>query len=278
MDYVKNIDLCRCLSILLVVCTQKVEEFTAPVAGVYKLQCWGAEGYQHLSARGCYPGKGGYAEGQLKLNTSTNCIYICVGQCLFGEIETIAYNNTPDKVSSFQYYGGSGGGATHISKNMGGELKKFASHKEDILIVAGGGGGCEWKGYGGAGGGDIGKSGHSSVSDGRNGTGANQNSGGVTGAQDSDVKVDGSFGIGGYGCFYRTFWDYGAQGGGGWYGGGGASYAGAAGGGSSYGNSAVLIKDSYKTIDGDHEMPSPDGRTENGHTGHGACVISWILN
>ena len=248
------------------------------MAGVYKLQCWGAEGYQHLSARGCYPGKGGYAEGQLKLNTSTNCIYICVGQCLFGEMETIAYNNTPDKVSSFQYYGGSGGGATHISKNMGGELKKFASHKEDILIVAGGGGGCEWEGYGGAGGGDIGKSGHSSVSDGRTGTGANQNSGGVTGAQDSDVKVDGSFGIGGYGCFYRTFWDYGAQGGGGWYGGGGASYAGAAGGGSSYGNSAVLIKDSYKTIDGDHEMPSPDGRTENGHTGHGACVISWILN
>lgn len=28
-------------------CTQSVEEFTAPVAGKYKLQCWGAEGYYY---------------------------------------------------------------------------------------------------------------------------------------------------------------------------------------------------------------------------------------
>ena len=65
--------------------------------------------------------------------------------------------------------------------------------------------------------------------------------------------------------------------GGGWYGGGGATLAGSGGGGSSYGNIKSLVPDSYKTINGDHEMPSPSGGTEIGHSGDGACVISWFL-
>ena len=64
---------------------------------------------------------------------------------------------------------------------------------------------------------------------------------------------------------------------GGWYGGGGATLAGSGGGGSSYGNIKSLVPDSYKTINGDHEMPSPSGGTEIGHSGDGACVISWFL-
>ena len=56
-----------------------------------------------------------------------------------------------------------------------------------------------------------------------------------------------------------------------------ACYAGAAGGGSSHGNTSLLISNSYKTIDGANEMPSPDGGKETGHLGDGACVISWIL-
>ena len=59
--------------------------------------------------------------------------------------------------------------------------------------------------------------------------------------------------------------------------GGGATLAGSGGGGSSYGNNLLLVSDSYHTIDGAHEMPSPSGGTEIGHSGDGACVISWFL-
>ena len=262
------------------ICTQKVEEFTAPYTGTYKLQCWGAAGTCENSAD-FYGGKGGYSEGIWKSTIDKIALYVCVGQVGIGG-SALSYNNKPDNITSFPV-GHSGGGATNITTTNRGELKNFASpdFRKEVLIVAGGGGGLEWYGRSGAGGGLDGKNGNSTKTSGRKGTGGSKDSGGITGVLPGDTSVNGMFGVGGYGYAYSDGYkcnDYGAQGGGGWYGGGGASYAGAAGGGSSYGNSAVLIKDSYKTIDGDHEMPSPDGRTENGHTGHGACVISWILN
>lgn len=58
----------------LVVCTQKVEEFKTPVAGEYKLECWGAQGH---GASG-YPGFGGYAVGSINLSR-LDSIYVCVG-------------------------------------------------------------------------------------------------------------------------------------------------------------------------------------------------------
>ena len=78
MDYVKNIDLCRCLSLLLVVCTQKVEEFTAPVAGEYKLECWGSQG--GTTVGNGIPGKGGYCIGAYS-SLKNDILYICVGNC-----------------------------------------------------------------------------------------------------------------------------------------------------------------------------------------------------
>ena len=32
-----------------------------------------------------------------------------------------------------------------------------------------------------------------------------------------------------------------------------------------------------ETISGNSKMPSPNGGSETGHSGDGACVISWIL-
>ena len=43
------------------ICTQKVEEFTAPVAGEYKLECWGSQGGTTVEKG--IPGKGGYCIG-----------------------------------------------------------------------------------------------------------------------------------------------------------------------------------------------------------------------
>ena len=283
MDYVKNIDLCRCLSLLLVVCTQKVEEFTAPVAGEYKLECWGSQGGTTVEKG--IPGKGGYCIGAYS-SLKNDILYICVGNC--GSFGTHSYYNNP----GLELIGGfPGGGATHISIKNGGELITFKTHQEDVLIVAGAGGSCDLDSYiSGCGGygGDIGGNGTSSYSmyygkeDDGSGNGGTSSRGGETGYSHPYTtykSYDGSFGIGGYG--YSVLPDlginYGGQGGGGWYGGGGATLAGSGGGGSSYGNIKSLVPDSYKTINGDHEMPSPSGGTEIGHSGDGACVISWFL-
>ena len=268
MDYVKNIDLCRCLSLLLVVCTQRVEEFTAPVAGEYKLQCWGAHGHDG--------GNGGYSEGIWKSAIDKIALYVCVGQVGSGYVPP--YNNKPNNITEFAV-GPCGGGSTNITTTNRGELKNFASYKNEVLIVAGGGGALEWKGQGGAGGGLAGKEGNSTTTGGRKGTGGSQDSGGITGVLPGDTSVNGMFGVGGYGYAYNDGYkcnDYGAQGGGGWYGGGGASLAGAAGGGSSYIGGVT----NGKTIAGDStnpKQPTPDGNSEQvGQSGNGACVITQL--
>ena len=291
MDYVKNIDLCRCLSLLLVVCTQseefkkEVQKFIAPVNGSYKIQCWGAQGAIFSENLEYASGKGGYSEG-IWQPTTINTIYICLGQlgcaAYHKDITArLAYNNRPDNIKGFQL-GGSGGGATSVTATNRGELKYFASNKNEVLIVAGGGGCCEWGGQGGAGGGLSAPTGipSSKWPASRIGTGASQTTGGKTGSQSSDiVDMDGTFGVGGYGHGHNIKYDqidYGAQGGGGWYGGGGASYAGAAGGGSSYIGGVT----NGKTIAGDStnpKQPTPDGNSEQvGQSGNGACVITQL--
>ena len=274
MDYVKNIDLCRCLSLLLVVCTQSVEEFKTPVAGEYKLECWGARGGKRLKDSSAYPGNGGYSRGTKKLDINYS-IYICVGQTRDDNV--VLYNNRPDGISSFSG-GTAGGGATSVTTKNRGELKYFSDpdYQSEVLIVAGGGGGCVWNGQGGAGGGSIGLDGKTNRSDvSPNGTGGKQQTGGITGARSGYiVSSHGKFGLGGYG--YKPDVDglYGSQGGGGWYGGGGSAYAGAAGGGSSYTDGV----DNGETKKGNEKMPDPLGGDDiTGNSGNGYCVISWFL-
>ena len=275
MDYVKNIDLCRCLSLLLVVCTHSVEEFTAPVTGEYKLECWGAQGFGYTG----YPGFGGYAVGSINLSR-LDSIYVCVGGY------SNCYNNQIGTITSFNY-GSIGGGGTSITTTKDGELKNFKYKQNEVLLVAGGGGGSEWVAHGGVGGGENGgnattpaiiysPNGDYSAISKSYGTGGTRDSGGTTFRGDYEITTlyNADFGVGGIAA---SNGDFGSQGGGGWYGGGGSCYAGCAGGGSSYGNTSLLISKSYETIDGAREMPSPDGGKETGHSKHGACVISWIL-
>ena len=258
------------------ICTQKVEEFTAPVAGEYKLECWGASGHNSFveDAALALPGLGGYAAASYQIKTN-HIIYICAGGYANG------YNNKCD------YTGiGLGGGATSITIEKGAELKEFSDKQNKVLLVAGGGGGIERSGKAGSGGGLEGLDGVSTFGVIQAyGTGGTQNAGGLNNqgnAYPIYLEYKACFGAGGIaarnsGTSTNPYVDFGAQGGGGWYGGGGTGYAGAAGGGSSHGNTSLLVKDSFVTIDGDHEMPSPYGGTEIGHSGHGACVISWFL-
>lgn len=228
------------------ICTQseefkkEVQKFTAPVYGNYKIQCWGAQGAFPIENLEYVSGKGGYSEGIWR-PTTINTIYICLGQLgsaayIKDQIARLAYNNRPDNINGF-LLGGSGGGATSVTVTNRGELKYFASNKNEVLIVAGGGGALEWAGQGGAGGGLTGKEGNPKPNECRKGIGGSQDSGGITGVHSGDTSVNGMFGVGGYGYTYNDYYkslDYGTQGGGGWYGGGGASYTRAAGGGSSY--------------------------------------------
>lgn len=254
--------------------TGRVESFTAPMSGQYKLECWGASGNpDHIWGENSHEGKGGYSVGYYR-----GCakMYICVGDSRH------FYNNNPTGVYSVKY-AMSGGGATHISINTGGELKSFETHKSDVLIVAGGGGGCEATiGQGGHGGGLQGMSGSttSTTQTGATittyGTGATQLSGGQTVAgtlssSNINASFDGMFGLGGCGSAWDTN-DWGAQGGSGWYGGGGSIWAGCAGGGSSY----IGGVDNGQTISGNATMPSPEGGMEIGHTDDGVCIITQI--
>lgn len=180
--------------------------------GIYRLQCYGAQGYALLDGIG---GKGGYAQGEITLY-DTETLYVYVGG------QTTGYNGGEGNQP--------GGGATHIAK-VSGLLKTLSAQKDKVIIVAGGGGGAE-RVQGGAGGGLTGGSGSGSYSYlSRNGAGGTQTSGGLYGVTSNYGNAQsGGFGYGGHG----NAGDSGPTGGGGWYGGGGVTYAGGAGGGSSY--------------------------------------------
>ena len=253
-------------------CTQKVEKFTTPVAGDYKLECWGSQGGTLQSFH--VPGDGGYSVGWYE-SPANRILYICVGN--HGAYGSYSYNNN---IGANIVAGVPGGGATHISINSGGELKEFDTHRGDVLLVAGGGGCCDMtsdvtSGIGGQGGGKNGTAGSNSGSlqfPTGDGTGASDVAGGKTSYYSSGAfHIDGSFGLGGV----ASNGDYGAQGGSGWFGGGGCELAGTSGGGSAYMN--PILK-SAKTISGNNLMPNPQGGSDViGHLGDGICVISWIL-
>ena len=153
------------------ICTQKVETFTAPYAGTYKLQCWGASGHCVYGENTSLPGLGGYAAASYQIKTN-HIIYICAGGYANG------YNNKCDYTGS-----GLGGGATSITIEKGAELKELSNkqdNKDKVLLVAGGGGGIERSGKAGSGGGLEGLDGVSTFGEIQAyGTGGTQNAGGL---------------------------------------------------------------------------------------------------
>ena len=225
--------------------TGNIQTFTAPIAGYYTLEVWGAQGGNSLSNGTSYAmgGMGGYSYGDVYLEAGET-VYIAVGgkggnptpgtDAIGGWNGggNSAHDHSDDEVA------GAGGGATSITKGTkrgDGQLKNYASYQSQVLIVAGGGGGGEWYTFtnaAGVGGGLTGGLGSGC----KNMSAATQSSGYA-------------FGQGGAGV-WNSSWgaNYAADGlaggGGGWYGGygatthdSGASSGGAtsaAGGGSAY--------------------------------------------
>ena len=270
MDYVKNIDLCRCLSLLLVVCTQSVEEFKTPVAGEYKLECWGAGNL--------YNG-GGYSYGDISLKSNT-LLYVCVGAKgnLYKGVTggKGGYNGGGDGGNGFPpYAGGVGGnGATHVAFSPGLLKELEAVYKQNKLILVAGGSGGSSIGLGvGFGGGSEG--GRTSAPEAptkpkRYGPSANQISGykfgegqqGMTKSISGYAGAEGSAGGGGglYGGFSPQEEGDGSD----WSGGGGSGYV----------NSLLT---NAKTIAGDTNFLSPNGVMEKGHLDdNGACIVTQI--
>ena len=264
--------------------TGRVESFTAPVNGKYKMECWGASGgWAGLNSTPYKQGgKGGYSYGSIILDFSTKLYIVVGGEGTPGNAFLTGYAGGYNGGGKSYGFGNTsnagGGGATHISKMSG--LLSNIQQKQDIIIVAGGGGGAACDAVkagsiGGYGGGTIGGNGASSPNfDGYLGLGGNQTNGGdsqeLSGNFCGKVKpTSGVYGKGGDGAT-----DGGAGGGAGFYGGGGASVWGGAGGGSGYINTSFLTDATM--IAGNASMPSPNGGTEVGHTGDGKCIICQV--
>lgn len=237
--------------------TGRVESFTAPVSGTYKMECWGAQGGYtvHNNLYG-YGGKGGYAVGNFLISIN-QVVFVVVG----GKGgDTTNYNQTGN--GGFNGGGTSngdgatewsgGGGATHIA-TINGVLSSLSSNKDKVFLVAGGGGGggyhytySEGRPHsGGSGGGAQGGNGDSQANDG--GFGGTQTNGYAFG-KGQDGKNSG----------------HGSGGGGGYYGGySGYTHGSAAGGGSGYLSSSII---------------SGTGSMTNGvREGNGEAVLTWIL-
>ena len=254
------------------ICTQSVEEFTAPVAGEYKLECWGA---------GSPFNGGGYSYGDIPLKSNT-LLYVCVG-AKGNSYKGITggkggYNGGGDGgngVPPNYYIGGTGGGgATHIGFHTG-LLNKFESdYTTQLLLVAGGAGGSSISlGVGFGGGSEGGRSSsapEAPTKPNRYGPSANQISGykfgeGQQGATKSIYGYAGAEGsAGGGGGLYGGFSPQEEGDGSDWSGGGGSGYV-------------NTILTNANTIAGDTNFLSPNGVMEKGHLDDdGACIVTQI--
>ncbi|MCF8220151.1 MAG: hypothetical protein K9I97_01585, partial [Cryomorphaceae bacterium] len=256
--------------------TGGIQSFTAPVAGTYTLEAWGAQGG---GGANCYGqgGAGGYSKGNVSLNAGQT-IYIGVGQAGFKSASATAYNGGGAGNPNGGDPGYTGGGATHIS-TASGTLSSFSGNQNAVLIVAGGGGGaaggtcvCQYQGTGGAGGGTTGVSGTCSANDcgyRPAGSGGTQNAGGTS----QSASVASGFGVGASSSSSTGDCIQGGGGGGGWYGGGAGGHAGGGGGGGS-GYVAAALTVTQVTA-GNASMPNPAGGNMTGRLGDGIAKITW---
>lgn len=143
--------------------TKNINPFTAPCAGNYKLEVWGASGGSISGYRGGY---GGYSVGTLNMAAGDTIYAVAggVGPGATGQSQNLTggYNGGGNvSAISANHINGAGGGASHIA-TASGLLSSLADNQDAVLLVAGGGGGgrnqsnhvsqARW-GYGGSGGG-----------------------------------------------------------------------------------------------------------------------------
>ena len=119
---------------------QAVREYTAPEAGIYKLEAWGAQGG---SEGGIGGGNGGYAYGYLQLEKGDK-LYLCVGGAgsdAFGGYNGGASGEHSPWDGGWRSTGAGGGGATSITRTNRGTLTSFDGYRSEVYLVAAGGGG-----------------------------------------------------------------------------------------------------------------------------------------
>lgn len=244
--------------------------------GIYKLECWGAQGGYSSSNSGIevgMGGKGGYSVGTITLNQKTP-IYIYAGGVGSisgsGKADGGFPNGGSSWASNTSEGAGGGGGSSDI------RIGTDSLHAR-VIVAGGGGGGGEDNETGGYGGGETG---------GASGSGT----------PGSQTAPSGYFGIGGH-----TSYD-GGGGGGGWYGAcpaggqttpatsnsgddtsgspGGSGYVYTSSTAKNYPNGCLVNSTHYltnaKTIAGNTSFPSPSGTSETGHSGNGYCRITVI--
>ena len=249
--------------------TGSEQEFTAPVAGKYKIELWGAQGGTTNSS---YIPTGGYTSGIIKFNKNKK-IYVYVGNNPVYTSSSCYTSNNNAAFNAIDSIGScaGGGGATDI-RLINGTWNNFDGLKSRIM-VAGGGGGVYYAGTVGYAGGLSGTSVSSAA----------------TGGEQTKINF-------GQSTSNTT------SGGGGYYGGIGGS-ATNAGGGSSFisgydGCDAISEKSTEENIihtgqsihysglsftdsemkAGNEEMPTHDGTsTMTGNKGNGYAKITPIL-
>ena len=251
--------------------TGDVQRFVVPTGtDSVSMQVWGAQGGTYSSYAG---GKGGYAEGRVKV-APLQTLYVYVG----GTTTTVAggYNGGGNGMTN----GKGGGGST--------DIRTVSGDTRSRLLVAGGGGGAGVSYGGGYGGGLNGGNGYTSSN--RNGFGGSQTGGGTT--WNSMTSHYGSFGQGGSSTSGYSV----GGGGGGWYGGGagydndsdsdgrggggGSGYVYTAATASSYPSGCLLDGGDYlsdaRTVAGNAAMPNPQGGADiTGNTGDGHARIIY---
>ena len=109
------------------------QTFIVPSAGIYQIECWGAQGASS-SVQGGY---GSYTKGLLSIDGET-ALYLYVGQYPGTNNRNAGWNGGGKGVS-YSQTGYAGGGATDI-RLTNGDWDNFNSLKSRIMVAAGGGG------------------------------------------------------------------------------------------------------------------------------------------
>lgn len=242
------------------------QQFTAPVAGTYKFEVWGAQGGTFGSAQG---GNGGYAVANISLSQNETVMITIGGQ-----------GNPRGHGSPGENGGGTGGtGTTEVGSGGGGatDIRIGGTSLTFRQLIAGGGGGSAGSGTvaGGVGGGLTGMASTGGTAS-YNGGGATNTTGGARATYNTTITLaplNGSLGQGGNGGIFNSITG-GGGGGGGYYGGGGGVRSGSGGGGSAFCGSRTIL---CSTLRGDQSMPNPAGGANiTGKTGNGYARISIV--
>ncbi|MCL2038144.1 glycine-rich protein, partial [Candidatus Saccharibacteria bacterium] len=264
--------------------TGLMQSFTAPVAGLYKLEVWGAQGGNAPS--GGQGGRGGYSTVTVQLNAN-QVIYIASGGqggAASGTTGTGGWNGGGNTNSNA---GGGGGGASHISLNTATTATPLSDNnvRTNLLVAAGGGGGTQTAGvagcHGGWGGGTTGGSSQTNVGGGGACTG-NGASGGTQTAGGTTLASQGASGTAGIGATSTQQGGsiYGGGGGGGWFGGGASNgTGGGGGGGSGWLRTAALngvAITNAQTLAGNASFLEPNGTATVGHVGNGYARVTIL--